>query len=98
MQRTLAYLLGFFAFGAFSVALSVSSPAARSAPKFPAPATGHTVAFALRGTGTVYLTSQEWQAIAPYWHTAYWSGALFVAFSIGCVLYNAFMKGWRETP
>lgn len=80
------------------IALSVSGKFTNN-PKVPDPSTGHTIAFTARGLGTVYLTQNEWDSVAPYWHAFYASLGAFIAFVVASFIYvtwRSFIKEWRR--
>ena len=54
----------------------------------------HGVSLALRGLGARYLTEQEWNWVAPYWHVFYGLLGLCVAVVIGTKAYEGFVEEW----
>jgi hypothetical protein len=87
-------------FGSFLRADYYTQPLRVLASKIPNSATGQTVELPLmRGQGSLYVTPQQWESVAPYWDTCMVIGGILFAALVVAFLhqaYTGFMRGYRS--
>ena len=58
-------------FAGMGISFFESQPASGELPtlsRVPDPATGHIIPMEIRGTGTIYITEEDWDKYKPYWY------------------------------